>query len=330
MKNSIQKISGLLICFVLTFASCKKSDVNTGDISPDNTVVELGKISTNQANFAEEMDESDAEINELLSMAEYSLDGIVAQVDTVRQPVCGSTVIRDTLNGLKRLVISYNGQTCNFPRGSITRSGSIIVSMPLGVRWVDAGAALTVSFNQFSVTKITTMPVPDTGYVLVNGSKTLTNITGGRLGRPQMPATLDTIIHEVFSPGMQVSFGDGTSRNWQVHKRRTFISSPSGVTIKSAGLHNDGSSSSIMEWGTDRLNVAFTSSTPIELVATSGCGFRIVSGEVFHKRGTASVRITFGCDSTGAPLTGCAPRMYRKIVYTDANGNVAAPVLKPY
>jgi hypothetical protein len=29
-------------------------------------------------------------------------------------------------------------------------------------------------------------------------------------------------------------------------------------------------------------------------------------------------------------LTGCAPRMYRKIVYTDANGNVAAPVLKPY
>jgi hypothetical protein len=321
----------MLFCIALTFAACKKSDVTSGDNnSTNNPIVELGKISTNQANFAEEMDESDAEINELLAMTDYSFDGIVAQVDTVRQPLCGSTVVRDTLNGLKRLVITYNGQTCITPRGSITRNGSIVVSMPLGVRWVDAGAALSVTFNQFSVTRIRTMPTPDTGYVMINGSKTISNVTGGRLGRPQMPATRDTIIHQVSSPGMQVTFSDGTTRSWQVQKRRTFISNQVGLIIKSTGLHNDGTTSHITEWGTDRLNVAFTTSTPVELVATSGCGFRILSGEVFHKRGTSSVRITFGCDSTGAPLSGCAPRMFKKIVYTDANGNVAPPVLKPY
>lgn len=333
MKNSIFQFSGLLLCIALTFTACKKSDVDTGGNAPaDNPLVELGKISSNQANFSEGMDEADADINDLLTMQEFSFDGIVAQVDTARQPICGAIVSKDTLNGQKRLTISYNGQTCTSPRGSVTRNGSITVTMPLGIRWADAGAVLTVTFNQYSVTRIRTMPAPDTSSILVNGSKSITNITGGKLGRPgtQQMQTRDTIIHEMNSPGMQVNFGDGTSRSWQVKKSRTFIKTPMGLVIKSSGLHSDGITSNISEWGTDRSNTAFSSSTPIALTATSACGFRIVSGEILHKRGTANTRITFGCDSTGAPLSGCAPRMYMKIVYTDAGGNVAAPVMKPY
>jgi len=312
MKRAIYLSIAMFFLGALVFTGCKKAD--TGSVTDYSN--ELSTHSTDQARFSEEMDVVDDEAAALLEDNTIAFDGFVNGVDTVQMP-CGMNISRDTSNGLKRILIHYNGQNCN---GRI-RSGDVILSMPLAQRWRDTGAVLTVTIQNLQIIRLL-----DTTTFTVNGLKTFTNVTGGRLSDL---ATLGTIIHDVSSTGMSITFDNGTTRNWQIALRRTFTYN-NGIIITTTGLHTDGTTTGICMWGTNRFGNSFVTSISAPLVHTQDCNFRLVSGQVSHQRMAANVVVTFGLDATGNPTScpGMAP-FYMKIVFTSASGAVWTAI-RPY
>jgi hypothetical protein len=161
----------------------------------------------------------------------------------------------------------------------------------------------------------------------IDGIKTITNVTGGRLINL---ASIGTIIHDIASPGITITFDNGTHRDWQIAKRRTFTYN-NGIVIATRGTHTEGSITNIAEWGTNRFGNSFTSAITEPMVIRQDCNFRLVHGQVTHRTTQFTVVTTFGLDANGNP-TGCPGingTYYFKAVWTGANG-IIRTVIHPY
>jgi hypothetical protein len=105
------------------------------------------------------------------------------------------------------------------------------VSMAQGVQWKNAGAAVTITFQNVKITRLR-----DNKSVTINGAQTYTNVSGGLLAN--LPI-LNSITHRIHSSNLSLSFNDGTQRNWQVDKQRVFTYN-NGAVITTTGLHTEG------------------------------------------------------------------------------------------
>ena len=231
---------------------------------------------------------------------------------------CNADAVLDSAAGIRRLTITYHGLNCI---GNRTRVGVVVFSMPLAQHWKDAGAVLTISVQNLVITRVS-----DNKSIAVNGTTTVTNVTGGPI---RDLATLGTITHTIASAGMTVTFDNGTSRSWQIAKQRVFTFN-NGVVITTTGTHTDGSISGIAEWGTNRFGNAFVTAITQPMTIRQDCNWRLTSGQVTHYKLSATIVATFGLDSAGNP-TGC-PGLnpyYFKIVWTGANGVIRTFIL-PY
>ena len=303
MKRIAQALVFLLIPASLTFTGCKKSDLSPGS----DYISELNTQSNDQSRFSEEMDLIDNEATGLAEDNNIAFDGIVQGVDSASG--CGFTLMRDTLAGFRRIIIQYNGQVCN---GRV-RTGTVVLSMLLGQRWRDSGAVLRINIQNLNILRLR-----DSASITVNGQKSIKNVTGGRM---MQLSTLGMIKHEVTSTGMSITFDDGTTRSWQVAKRRTFTLN-NGLVISSTGIYNNGTINNISEWGINRLGNNFLTATINPLVVRESCGFRIVSGKIYHERGSSHANISFGLDSLGNPVTSCPMgAFFMKIEFTGPGGN---------
>jgi hypothetical protein len=193
--------------------------------------------------------------------------------------------------------------------------------MPQGVRWSQAGAAISVTYQNYKVTRTS-----DNKSITVNGTHTLTNVSGGLL--INLPV-LNTITHAITSSNMSVTFDNGTQRSWQVARQRVFTFN-NGVTITITGTHSDGGVTGIAEWGTNRFGRPFSTRIAEPVVLKSDCAFRAGSGKVVHTTTSYNASVTFGLDATGAPAS-CpgAGNYYMKIVWTGPAGNSHTALL-PY
>jgi hypothetical protein len=312
MKKSIQLITAFALILSFTFVSCKKTDTN--DNSSDYTA-ELSAHSDDQARFAEENDAMDNDAN--LFIDNYpAFNGVIGGVNNLP---CHATHTLDSSNGIRRITITYNGLDC---RGLTYRTGEVVLSMPVSQHWRDMGAVLTITTNNLHITR-----VRDNRSITINGVKTITNVTGGRLAN--LPA-LGTITHAIASPGMTVTFDNNTQRVWRIAKQRDFTYNGS-IVITTTGTHVDGTTTGISEWGMNRFGHQFVTAITAPLVIREDCDFRLVSGQVTHSKLVASTVVTFGLDVNGNP-TGCpAPGdfYYMKIVWTGANG-VIRTVIQRY
>jgi hypothetical protein len=191
------------------------------------------------------------------------------------------------------------------------------------VQWKNAGAAVTITFQNLKITRLR-----DNKSITINGSHVYTNVSGGLLINL---ATLGTITHSITSSNMSITFDNGSQRNWQVAKQRVFTYN-SGVVITTTGTHTDGSNTGIAEWGTNRFGGAFATSILEPLVVRQDCNFRLTSGKVKHTTTTpaATGTATFGLNANGDP-TSCpgSGTYYFKIVWTGPNGNTIT-VIRPY
>ena len=313
MKKTLRFLTIVLMAISVTFVSCKKSSV---DNNTDSSA-ELATHSDDQSRFD---NESDAVANDANAAIENFAAFEGRELNTLLLP-CDATVTLDSTATLRRITIIYNGTNCS---GTRTRTGKVELTMPLGQRFRDAGAVVTTTITNLKITRIA-----DNKSITINGVHTITNVTGGRLiglGNPGAPA----IIHDIASPGLTVTFDNGTVRSWQIAKRRTFSYS-SGIVITTVGTHTDGGTSNIAEWGTNRFGNPFVTVFTQPLVIRQDCGFRLVSGEVSHQRLAGTSVVTFGLDSTGVPTTcpGIGGHYYFKLVWTGANGIVRTFIL-PY
>ncbi len=316
MKKNFRLMIAAFLALSITFVSCKKTDTGIDD----NT--ELATHSDDQSRVAAETDavanDADASIEEFAAFGGRS----ASSNSSTSFIACGATAVLDSTATDRRITITYDGTNCG---GTRTRTGIVVLTMPLTSRWREVGAILTVNVQNLRITRLS-----DNKSITINGIKTITNTSGGRLFDLPTAGAGATRIHDIASAGVTVTFDDGTQRTWQIAKRRTFTYS-NGFVLATVGTHTDGNITGISEWGTNRFGNAFVASITQPMVIREDCSYRLVSGQVTHQRLFANVVTTFGLDAAGNP-TSCPANFgayYFKAVWTGVNG-VVRTVIYPY
>lgn len=334
--NSINRLA-IILCVAsgLFFCSCKKDNSSANSGNSNENVSAAGD------DQAQVSDESDAitddattalnaassfsgENNNAVSLSgnpEVNAVGTDQQVGaqfTMHGLICDATVTYDTSNNQRIITIVYDGSNC---RGNRTRTGTVVVTLPYGQHWKDANATATIDVQQLKITR-----VRDGRSIVINGSKTFTNVSGGLL---KDLATLGSIIHTVTSDGISVTFDNGKQRVWHISKQRLYTYS-NGIVLTTTGTYSDGTDNNIAEWGTNRFGNAFKSLISEPKIFRQDCDFRLTAGQntVITDSGTSV--ITYGLDANGDP-TGCpgTGNYYYKLVWTGVNGGTYTVIL-PY
>jgi hypothetical protein len=299
MKINLRLPVLALICFSL-FQSCQKT-AEVEDTSRE-TETELVANSDDQALVSGEIEAITNELNvpldkELTGEAQESL-------------ICSASLTYENSGGFKKVTINYNGVDC---AGFRTRSGVVIISMPSGIQWKDVGAQLTVTYQNIKISRLS-----DKKSITINGTHTLTNVSGGLLlnlflGQPN-------IIHSVGSNNMSITFDDGSKTVWQLARQRMYTLVNNG-TITITGTHQEGNKTNIAEWGTDRFGHSFTTSITEPLIISGDCQYRLISGKITHERQSGIATAVFGLNAQGDPVT-CPPgNFYFKLAWTGPRGN---------
>lgn len=307
MQFNYRFLSVAALVLSISFTACKKDDSKQSS-GGDNTT-EVQAQADDQSMVSDDMDDVANDVSVAVE-GSGTFTGRAQTPPPPAFPTCNASLSYDTTSSVRKITITYNGATCV---GNYTRTGTVTVSIPAGVRWKDQGAVLTVTYNNLKITRVF-----DNKSITINGSHTITNVSGGLL--VNLP-TMQSITHAIASAGMSITFDDNTQRTWQVARRRVFTLNNGVLTLSITGDHTDGTRTGIAEWGTNRNGHAFTTSITSPLVISSACNFRLVSGEVKHE-GIATVTATFGLDMNGNP-TSCpgSGSYYYKLTWTGPNGN---------
>lgn len=233
--------------------------------------------------------------------------------------ICDGTVTTDTANGLREIIITYNGLNC---WGNRIRTGVVVISIPVGVRWRDTGAVVTVSIQNLKITR-----VRDHKTITLNGTYTYTNVTGGLL---KDLATLGTITHTIAADSVSIQFADSATRIWSVAKQRTFTYND-GIVLTVTGTHSDGTNNDVAIWGTNRYGNSFETLITQPLVIAQSCDFRLTSGQTETIRPALTLTITYGLDANGDP-TGCPGDgyYYYKAVWVLSASGKTYTLIAPY
>src|SRR5580698_2151461 len=168
--------------------ACNKSNSTAGNSgtssSPNTSPAQVETQADDETQVNNEMDAADNDVNNSLnastSFSGTSTTGYSSGVETaggngivIDFGICDATVTTDTANGLRQLVITYNGANC---WGNRTRTGVVTISIPVGTHWRDTGAVVTVNIDNLKITRDR-----DNKTITINGTYTFTNVTGGLL-----------------------------------------------------------------------------------------------------------------------------------------------------
>jgi hypothetical protein len=310
MLKNLRPFSFIILSILFAVSSCKKDSVQQ---QPDPEKDEMAIHSEDQSKVSGDIDGVTNDLN--LAVESYgSFSGKYQKVTAI----CGATAVADTVSNPKTITITYNGNDCS---NTHHRQGTVVLSMPAGVQWKNTGAVLTINYNNLKITKLS-----NNRWIKINGTHTLKNVTGGLI--VNLP-NLNEIIHTLQSDNMSITFMDSTERNWKIAKKRVYTYN-NGIVIKTTGTHTLNNITGVAEWGTDRFGHPFVTSISSPMIIRQDCSFRLVSGQVKHKRLAMESVVTFGLDSAGNPTTcpGAAP-FYYKAVWTGPNGNTIT-VIHPY
>ena len=300
----------LTFSLLISFTACKKESGG----SSNNNDSEVAAHSDDQSQFSAELDAIANEGN----LAIESSSTFSGRFQSLQSVICDADVAFDINSNPRTITITYDGSNCIPNR---TRTGSVVISMAQDVQWENAGAAITVSFQNLKITRAS-----DNKSITVNGTQTYTNVSGGLM--INLP-TLNSITHSITSNGLSVTFNNGSQRVWQVAKQRVFTYN-NGVVITGTGTHTEGNITNIAEWGTNRFGNSFTTVVATPLVVKQDCNFRLTAGAVTHATNAFTATATFGLDANGSPAS-CpgTGNYYFKIVWTGPNGNSRSIIL-PY
>jgi len=308
MQTNFRSFALAVLALSLTFTACKKEDSNKQEEE-----TEITRHSEDQSAVAGEMDAVTNEVNVALE-ADPGFTGRQQNITSI----CNASAVADTTGNPWKITITYNGANC---AGTHNRTGKVIITKPAGVRWKDAGATLTVTYQNLKITRIA-----DNKSITINGAHTMTNVSGGLLVHLPM---LNHIIHTINSSGMSIKFDDNTVRTWQVARKRVYTYN-NGIVITIHGMHSHNGHTNIAEWGTDRFGHQFVTVIANPLVIRQDCMFRITAGQVSHHRANSNATVTFGLNASGQPTTcpGSGP-YYLKLVWTGPAGNTYTAI-RPY
>lgn len=311
MKTTSLIRTGLVaLSFSLIMVACKKDNAASATTTPATADLQTSTDDQTLASNENEAVSNDAsaslETNGSYAriFADPNASAASMRVDG-NSPVCDATLTYDTSGATKTLTITYNGSNC---AGNRTRTGTVVISEAKEVHWKNAGAVVTISIQNLKITR-----VRDGKSIVVNGTKKITNTSGGLLVNL---GTSGPVVHDI-SDSLSVTFDNGTSRTWNVSKHRVF-SYDNGIKITTTGTHSDGTNSDIAEWGTNRFGVTFSSRITAPKIISQACDFRLISGQNTFTRGDKFLAVvTYGLDANGNPVTACpSGNFYAKVDWT--------------
>jgi len=216
MQINFRLLPVLTLAVLTTFTACKK------ETSPSD---QSGELSTHADDQSRVSTQIDAVANDA-SMAIESSASYSGRMNNPPFSICDASVAFDSASNPRKVTITYNGTSCN---GSYTRTGTVVVSMPANIHWKDQGAAVTVTYQNLKVTRLS-----DNKSITINGSHTLTNVSGGLLYNL---STQQSITHTLSSGGMSITFDDNSQRSWQIATRRVFTFNNGGLVLTVTGDH---------------------------------------------------------------------------------------------
>lgn len=318
MKTKIFSSLAATATVVALIMACNKSNpsANGNATTSGTSTTQVETQADDETQVSNEMDAATNDVNNSLnSQTAFSgsaSTGYTSGVTTdgggstlnLDLSICDATVTTDTSNGLRQIVITYNGANC---WGNRIRTGVITISIPVGVRWRDTGAVVTVDIQNLKITR-----VRDHKTITLNGTYTYTNVSGGLL---KDLATLGTITHTIAADSVTIQFADSATRTWSVAKQRVFTYND-GVVITTTGTHSDGTNSNVSVWGTNRYGNSFETLITQPKVIQQSCDYRLTSGQTETIRPAVTTTITYGLDANGDP-TSCpgTGTYYYKIVW---------------
>lgn len=315
MKTALRSFSALALVTCLVFYACKK-DHSSKPSNNSDLAAEVQAHADDQSRISGDLDDIATDADAVLE-GNASFSGRYQSGANAAGAICGATAVADTTAATKTITITYNGPNC---QGTTYRTGTVVLSVPRDTRWKNAGAAVTVAFQNLKIKRLS-----DNKSITLNGTQTITNVSGGLVW--QLSAQ-QIVVHTVTSSNMSITFDDGTQRTWQVARKRTFTYN-NGTVLSITGIGTTGNLTNVAEWGTNRFGHPFTTSITSPLVFRQDCSGRLTSGEIRHE-GFATATATFGLNATGGATT-CpgTGSYYFRLTWTGPAGNSVSLIL-PY
>lgn len=301
MKTNLRSLSLLFAGLAFAFTACKKE----GSSLQEQTALatEVQAHADDQSSVSTNLDDVSNDVNVALEGSAF-FGGRTQNTASI----CGGTAVVDTVSNPRTITITYNGTNC---QGTHSRTGTVVLSMAAGVKWKNAGAAVTVNYQNLKVKRLS-----DNKSITLNGTQVHTNVSGGFVfPRPSLPS----VVHTITSNNMSITFDDNSQRTWQVARKRTFTYD-NGLVMTIAGIGTSGSVTNAAEWGTNRYGHAFTTSITQPLVFRQDCNGRLTAGEIKHE-GFATAVATFGLNASGQPTACPSGSYYYKLAWTGPSGN---------
>lgn len=318
--KNLLRLTILAATFSTVLLGCKKDNSNstTGDTTAANvqTSSDDQTMVSNESNAVS--DDAVAALN-----GNVAVSGRIAGADNIYMTICDATITYDTTSTTQTITIVYNGKNCS---GNRTRTGTVTIAVPKGQRWKNAGSTVTITIDALTITRIR-----DGKTIVINGTKTITNTSGGLI---QNLATLDSIVNDV-TANLSITFSSGLSRTWQVSRHKVFTYN-NGIVETVTGTHSDGTNSDIAVWGTNRFGVSFTDRITSPKVYAQSCDFQLTSGQnTITRSDNISSVITYGLDANGnvatsCPITSAGGYYYAKLVWTNGNNGKVYTYIFPY
>lgn len=298
MKKSYLILAAVTLLTGMTLLNSCKKDESEADTTTLNK-----EQSSDGEDVAASSDMVDDEIDNVMSQTSLK------SYDGASWPC--NTIIDSTLKAQKKFKITFNGENCN---GTRKRSGNVEVTLTNGTKWADQGAVLTVKYTDVKIQHIASGK-----YVILNGTKTHTNVSGGLVKNLGNVGTPTTIVRKIQSSDMKITFTNETSRSWNIARQRTFTKVSGNTVITVTGFGEANGKSNLVEWGTNRRNADFYTQIESPVVMSQACDYKPSSGVKIHYIGLRTVTVTLGTDVNGVPMTeGCAT--HYKISWTAVDG----------
>lgn len=304
MKKVILNIALIAVSASLVLTSCKKKD----EVEPD-----YSELSQQSGDNASVQRESDQAINDAITLLEgSSLSGArLSKAAPSTSSLDSNECKVDTMmvDGKKHFQFKYKG----ISKDGKVRSGKMTAVLTSGTSWKDEGAVLTLTFDTIKVNR-------NGKSVTFSGTKIITNVTGGKV--KDLVSSTDSIVHNVSSSNLKITFDDGTTRTWVVSKSRTFKGDGT-CTIKGTGL--DG----ISESGITRKGTPFktTIKKPVIFSKCNGNDPKPISGQEVHTGLVREVAVTLGVDDAGTEVNSCESTGM-KIVWLNRKGETQQVIIK--
>jgi len=285
---------------VLFLSGCKKEPVEPGQ--DDTSSASIQQISQDDNQIQKIDDDINLDIEVMMTQG-----GLKSTTWLPCNATIDSTsIVDDTIT----YYITYHGLNC---RENLYRTGRVEVKKQVGMHWIMPGATVMVTIINLQVTHVNSGKT-----VVINGTKSHTNVTGGLL--VQLGMGINTIVHRTHG-FMTVNFDDGSNRSWNIARRIVYngtFNIGTGyfdeLSIGVDGFGSVGGYTNLVTWGVGRNGDQFYISVPQVVHHVLACNFNPVNGvqsiDIPSKNKGAT--LTFGFDEYNQPVVPPAcPSKYR-------------------